>query len=361
MNALTLQIGGYRKLVVAWMICLAVLPAIENKMAAQDTHFSQFYMSPLTENPAMAGAVYDMQALMNYRTQWSSVATPFKTMAASYDMRLTKKKKSSGFWAVGVNFYNDNAGDLQMTTTQANLNVAYHVRLNDYNTLGGGVMGGFAQRSISAGGIKTGDQYNGMSYDASLPTGENLTNASFSYMDLGGGVVWTYNNTAGAIKVTDNHDLKITLGASVFHPQEPSYSFYNDGEKLYMKFVFHGNALLSIPNTNVAFVPGFMYTRQGPAQEIYAGSLIRYKLKQDSKYTGFQKGAAFSMGAYYRAGDGIAAAMLMEYANYAIGVSYDINTSGLQTASNARGGMEITLRFVNPNPFLYQNSAQSRF
>jgi hypothetical protein len=51
----------------------------------------------------------------------------------------------------------------------------------------------------------------------------------------------------------------------------------------------------------------------------------------------------------------------MEYANYAIGFSYDINTSGLQTASNARGGMEITLRFVNPNPFLYQHGTQSRF
>ncbi|MFI5148437.1 MAG: PorP/SprF family type IX secretion system membrane protein, partial [Bacteroidia bacterium] len=327
----------------------------------QDTHFSQFYMSPLTQNPAMAGAVYDMQALINYRNQWSSIATPFKTMAASYDMRLVKKKNTSGYWAAGINLYNDNAGDLQMTTTQVNLNVAYHVKLNDYNTLGGGLMAGFAQRSISPGGIKTGNQYNGMAYDASLPTGENITAASFSYMDLGGGIVYTYNNTAGAIKVTDNHDLKFQLGVAVFHPQQPGYSFYNDGEKLYMKFVVHGNALLSIPNTNVAFVPGFMYNRQGPAQEIYAGSLIRYKLKQDSKYTGFQKGAAISLGAYYRAGDGVAAAMLMEYANYAFGFSYDINTSGLQTATNARGGMEITLRFVNPNPFLYQHGTQSRF
>ncbi|HXC03151.1 MAG TPA: hypothetical protein VNZ86_00290, partial [Bacteroidia bacterium] len=90
---------------------------------------------------------------------------------------------------------------------------------------------------------------------------------------------------------------------------------------------------------------------QGPSMELLAGSLIRYKLKQDSKYTGRNKGTALSLGAFYRAGDAVAATMLLEYSNYAIGWSYDINGSSLQSASHFRGGTEITLRFVNPNPF----------
>ncbi len=109
----------------------------------QDIHFSQFYMSPLTQNPAMAGANYDMQALVNYKDQWQSVATPYKTMAGSFDMRFNKKNPKKGFLAAGINLYNDRAGDSKMGTMQANLNIAYHVRLNDYNTLGAGLQGGF--------------------------------------------------------------------------------------------------------------------------------------------------------------------------------------------------------------------------
>jgi len=245
-------------------------------LKAQDTHFSQFYMSPLSQNPAMAGAIYDMEALVNYRNQWSSVATPYSTMAASYDMRFYKKKPKKGFWAGGINFYNDKAGDLQISTTQVNLTAAYHVKLNDYNTLGAGLQGGYAWRSMNPGAIKAGDQYNTstMSYDPSLPTGETFANQAISYPDCGAGIVWAYNNTKGAIKVTDNHELKINIGASIFHANQPAYSFYNDGEKLYMKYVVHGNALITIPNTNVGLVPGFMYYRQGPAQEIYVGTLV---------------------------------------------------------------------------------------
>jgi type IX secretion system PorP/SprF family membrane protein len=317
---------------------------------SQDTHFSQFYMSPLTLNPAMAGAQYDMQGYLNYRNQWSSVTTPYRTMAASYDMRFHKKKNQKGFWAGGMNLFSDKAGDTQLHTFQINLNGAYHVRLNDFNTLGAGVQLGFAQRSIGTA-FSTGSQFNGTSFDSNLPTQETVGNAAVSYLDAGIGAVWAYNNNSGAIKVTDNHDYKFTFGAALFHPNEPSISFYHDGEKLSMKFVLHGSALLSIPNTNVAFVPSFFYAVQGPSAELYAGSLIRYKLKQDSKYTGRNKGTALSLGAFYRSGDAIAATVLLEYSNYAIGWSYDINSSSLQSASHYRGGSEITIRFVNPNPF----------
>jgi hypothetical protein len=119
----------------------------------------------------------------------------------------------------------------------------------------------------------------------------------------------------------------------------------------------HGDAVLSFPGTSLALVPGFMITRQGNVQEIVAGSMLRYKLRQESKFTGFEKGAAISLGGYYRVGDGIATTMLLEYANYAIGFSYDLNTSGLKTASMIRGGMEVTLRFVTPNPFLKNSSS----
>lgn len=319
---------------------------------AQDIHFSQFYMSPLNQNPAMAGANYDMQIILNYKDQWRSVATPYKTMAASFDIRLNKQKPKKGFLAAGLNLFNDKAGDSKMGTMQANLNLAYHLRLGEYSTIGAGLMGGFVQRSISYSDLEWGNQYDGTKYNATLATGETQGSSAFTLIDAGAGLVWTYNNTAGSIKVDDNHDLKANVGVAVFHPHQPTYSYAKmSTEKLYAKIVVHGNAVISVPGKNLGFIPGFMYYKQGPAQEIYAGSLLRYKLQQNSKYTGIKKGAAVSLGAFYRAKDAVVAAFLLEYSNYALGVSYDLNTSKLKTVSTGRGGIEITLRFVTPSPF----------
>ena len=319
---------------------------------AQDIHFSQIYMSPLTLNPALAGAVFEKQALINYKDQWSSITTPYKTLAASYDMRFNKKKEKKGFWAGGINFFSDKAGDNKLATLQANITAAYHVRLNEYSTLGAGVQGGFGQKSLSDGASQWGNQYDGYAYNSALPTGEIPNKTFFTYPDLSAGIVWNYYNTSGSIQVSDNHDLKANAGLSVFHVTQPKDSYYNNVEKLFMKYVFHASALVSIPNSRIALVPSFMYCIQGPSKELIVGSLIRYKIKQDSKYTGSNKGSAISIGALSRAKDAMTVSMLLEFSNYALGMSYDLTTSKLISASKGRGGVELTLRFVFPNPFV---------
>lgn len=322
---------------------------------AQDIHFSQFYMSPLTQNPAMSGVAYDLEAMLHYKDQWKAVGSPYRTIAASVDMRLGRKKQK-GFWATGINFYTDKAGDSKLVTTQANLSAAYHIVTGKFTTLGVGVQGGYAQRSISSSVFQWGEQYDGSAYNSSLPTGEQVALNKISFADMGAGLVWNFNNS-GTKEVTDNHDLKATIGFGLFHPHQPSYSFYGSSEKLYMKYVLHGNGIISIKNTNIAFAPGFMYYRQGPTQEIYLGSLVRFRLNQDSKYTGYQNGSSFSLGAYYRNQDAVVISTLFEYSQYAIGLSYDVNTSKLKTASEMKGGLEITLRFISPELFSSKSSA----
>jgi hypothetical protein len=49
---------------------------------AQDLHFSQFFNSPLTTNPANTGFIPDADFRLgaNYRNQWSTIMTvPYKT------------------------------------------------------------------------------------------------------------------------------------------------------------------------------------------------------------------------------------------------------------------------------------------
>ncbi|MFH1004633.1 MAG: PorP/SprF family type IX secretion system membrane protein [Bacteroidota bacterium] len=324
------------------------------KVQSQDIHFSQFWMAPLLQNPALAGANYDLRAIVNYKNQWNTVASPYKTVNLSFDMKLNKKDAKKGFCAAGLNIFNDKAGDANMNTTQGNLSFGYHVILNDNSTLGGGLMAGLAQRSINYSNLQWANQYDGTKYNATLPSKEPEGNNNFSFTDFGGGILWTYNK--GEEYMTENNQIKATAGIAVFHPHQPKYSFYNTpDEKIYMKTIVHANVLYGIKNTNFSLVPGFMFYKQGTANELFAGSMIRYTLQEQSKYTGYLKGAALSWGAYYRNKDAVVAIMMLEFSQYAIGVSYDVNVSGLKSASKGNGGIEISLRFVNPNPFLYKN------
>jgi type IX secretion system PorP/SprF family membrane protein len=325
---------------------------IANAVEAQDIHFSQFYMNPLQQNPAMAGAVYGVEANINYKDQWRAVGAPYKTFALGYHMRYEKKRSQNGFLAFGASFFADKAGDSKMGTGQGNLVLAYHVKANSYNRFGAGIQAGYFQRTIDYSNLQWATQFDGSAYNSSLPAGISPGQSSFTRMDVGAGLSWVYNNTGGDIKVTDNHDLNFNLGFSVNHLNRPKFSFLGTDERLPMRFVVHGNGVISLGESKMALVPGFMYYRQGPAQEIYVGTLFRYLISQDSKFTGFKNGAALYWGAYLRTRDAVTAKFILEYAGWGFGVSYDVNISSLKVASNTRGGLELSLRFAAPNPFM---------
>lgn len=313
---------------------------------AQDMHFSQFVLAPLFLNPANAGAENKIRAILNYREQWKSVASPYKTVGLSYDMRIHESK--SGFFAGGVTFYSDKAGDAKMGVAQGNMNLAYHLRVQEGMHLGVGIMAGFAQRSVSLNGLEWGNQYDGSNYNATLANGEPAgSNFSNSFMDAGAGVTWSY--VKGEKYMTGNDQLAIVAGFSVLHPHQPNYSFYkNADELLYRRYVAHANAVIGISNSRLSIAPAFLFSLQGGARELLFGSNFKYRLSEASKYTGFVSASSLSFGCFYRNKDAVILTSMFTYANYSIGFSYDINVSDLKPTSNGKGGFEISLRFIAP-------------
>lgn len=318
---------------------------------AQDVHFTQYGMQPLLQSPAMAGIGHDMRGVLQYRNQWASVTTPFTTTAFSYDMQLKQKRGKSGFLACGINFFNDKAGDSKLKSSQGGLSVAYHIKTGQNSTIGAGLLGGFGQRSIDPSGLQWGEQYDGTGYNAQLPTGESLTAQSFTFVDLGLGGVWHYNDASGDRDVVAGQSTQATLGFGYFHVTRPTYTFLGADEQLYAKLVLHGTGRVPLGTGNMALVPGFQYSKQGASSEFLASAMFRYVLSPTSKVTGINKGSALSIGPVLRAKDAVAIAALLEFGQMAVGLSYDLNTSDLSKASNGNGAFELTVRFVNPNPF----------
>ncbi|MCX6182313.1 MAG: PorP/SprF family type IX secretion system membrane protein [Bacteroidetes bacterium] len=329
---------------VLWFLC-------SFSVVAQDQHFSQFSTAPLMQNPALAGAVYDMQANINYKNQWGTVAQPFSTSSASFDMKLNNRKKSKSYWATGVNLFNDDAGSSKLRIDAINFTLAYHVKLNANNVLGGGLQGGFAQRRINYGNFQWGSQYNGTYYDPNLPSNEIDGLPSKIYVDCALGINWTYSNRAFTAKVIGNNYKKFNVGLSVFHVNRPDVSFTQLADPMYMKIVLHGQGLFSLGNSNMAVAPGFTFYNQGSSLEFFYGALMRYGLNQSSRYTGFVKGSAFSVGLFHRLADAFVAVFQYEFSDYRFGLSYDVNHSDLRTATRGLGGFEISASYMLANTY----------
>jgi type IX secretion system PorP/SprF family membrane protein len=291
------------------LVATAIL-GIKN-VHGQDVHFSQMEFSPLTLNPALAGANSPMQGIVNYRSQWKSVATPYKTLAASFDARLNEKKRDKkGIIAAGLNFFNDQSGDLKVVSNNVNINVAYHLMLNRNSTLGLGIYTGFGQRSINPNAGRWGSQYNGTSYDPTINVNiaDALGSSSFTYLDAGTGLLYTYKRNQGYM--TQNNQFLFTYGMALYHVNRPNYSLISiESEKLFMRWSAFANADIGIPNTKGSILPGVYFQRQNTSMEILFGTYFKYILQDGSRYTMRKKPAAMYLGLFNRFRDAMVAIM----------------------------------------------------
>src|SRR6187399_1622165 len=92
-----------------------------SRLYAQDLHFSQFFNSPLTTNPANTGFIPDADYRIgaHYRNQWSAVMTvPYKTISAFADAQFFRDRLENGWMGFGLVLLNDEAGRGGMTSTK---------------------------------------------------------------------------------------------------------------------------------------------------------------------------------------------------------------------------------------------------
>ena len=95
---------------------------------AQDIHFSQYSEAPVNVNPALVGSSYDTRAIVNYRSQWGSVAKAYQTYGITVEQTLKRLKLKKKFVSLGFNMYSDKAGDAKIGTLTPNLALAFHTK-----------------------------------------------------------------------------------------------------------------------------------------------------------------------------------------------------------------------------------------
>jgi len=322
------------------LVCSSVL--FWGSTNAQDMHFSQYLTSPLNLNPALTGVMNeDIRIASNFRSQWKSVsAEPYRTISAAVDGTLPPKRKTNDFFGIGLVVNSDKAGASQLSINQANLALSYSKLLvpGSGGMLSIGFQAGAGQRSMSYDALTWDKQYNGVRYDPALPSGESPIGSSLTYLDLSFGLNWSQ---------TMGKNFRLSTGASLWHVNRPSISLSKVAkDPLYMKVGFNAVGQYTLPSRpGTSIMPSIVYFQQGTQRLLNVGAAWRYRLVEQSRYTGWVSETALVAGIYYRLKDAAFVNLRIDYMDFSFGVNYDFNVSTLQVASSSRGGMEFCLMY----------------
>jgi type IX secretion system PorP/SprF family membrane protein len=300
--------------------------------AAQDLHFSQFFNSPLSTNPANTGFIPDADYRIggNYRNQWSSVmAQPYKTMSLFADAQVFRNRLENGWLGLGAVILSDVAGSGSLRSTKIYGSLAYHQMLGNSSLLSAGFNAGWANKRIDVSRLKFPDQFDGKFFDNTLPTSVVLNTNNVSYLDVQVGLNYAYFPT---------ENVYINGGYSVHHVNRPKETFFNDNTnngRIPMRHIGFINAILKM-NDRVIINPNVYYTNQAKGSELIFGLNANYNLSEFG-----EKQLLF--GAYYRLGDAIVPMIGVELNNVRFTFSYDVTMSSLNKFNGSRGASELSI------------------
>jgi type IX secretion system PorP/SprF family membrane protein len=322
-----------RKIGIIFLLIINVLIT-----SAQDIHFSQFNAAPLNLNPANTGLFDgDYRFILNHRNQWSAVTLPFNTYSASFDMVLPTdqwkiKHLPTGIWGAGIVFNTDKSGDGQLNLIEAKVSLSYTQKIKKDSTmfLTFAIQPGISSKSINYNNLQFDQQWNGDAFDPNLPSGEAFQRNSITYSDFNMGIRWHY-------KLKQRNS--ITAGLSYDHFGTPMETFLtNFNSQLSPKIAFHANGQF-MASDNIDLLPSWLYEKQNTFSEAIIGMNAKYIIDPEENTN-------FYLGLFVRFDDAFIPMVSMDYANFTLGISYDINTSGLKPASNSQGGLEISLCYI---------------
>ena len=321
-----------KKILSTLTVCVAMI----SLATAQDPNFSQFFASPLTLNPALTGkfdGVYRVAG--NFRDQWPTINSAFVTKTGSIDFGILKNRLTDiDQLGVGILAMTDRAGDGVLVTNSAGLSLAYHKGLdeNGYHQIGAGFQGTYTNKRLDITKVVFEDELTPLGFVPGT-TGEIFTNKQInvSYVDVNAGVLYSG---------TTNGYNNFYFGASMYHINRPKESFQGGDYLLAPRTTLQAGGKIPVGSYHGLHIAA-NHSIQAKAHNTTVGGAFSYNVNNTD-----ENPTNVYIGAWYRFKDAAIPYIGLEFNGLHIGASYDANTSTLKTASNLRGGMEISMIYI---------------
>jgi type IX secretion system PorP/SprF family membrane protein len=318
----------YLLLVLIFLGCIT-------KSYGQDPHFSQFFASPLTLSPAFTGKFDgDLRVAGNYRNQWPAFNRAFNTTTLAVDFPILRNSiASNDTWGVGVMGFSDQSANSTVKFNYLTVSTAFHKGLDEdgYQQIGAGFQATYSNMMINIDKLSFEDQLTPRGFTGTTTEQFNNTTLKTNYFDLNAGVLYT-GSTAD--------DNNFYAGVSMYHINRPKQHFTGALYLLNPRTTFHGGGYFPSGQGSTIHLSG-LYSMQAGAAEALVGGAWQYTISEAT-----EKPTSIYLGSWYRLGDALIPYVGLEFSDFRLGASYDVNMSSLKTASEARGGIEISLIYI---------------
>lgn len=283
--------------ILSFLINLSLLTS------AQDPHFSQFFASPLTLNPAFTGK-FDgtLRVAGNYRNQWPAFNNVYTTSTLSVDFDILKNKLPDyDTWGVGIIALTDKAGSGVLTNNYLGLSTSYHKALDEdgFKQIGLGFQGTYGQKRLDKNKLLFEDQLTPFGFTG--VTQETFDNdfLNINYLDVNAGLLFSTSTDE-----TNN----FYLGASMYHINRPRQSFQGANWNIATRTTVSAGGFFPVTDI-LTLHTSAIYQYQSKATEAVVGGALAASLDDLS-----ENPANVYAGLWYRVGDAIIPYIGLEFA-----------------------------------------------
>lgn len=308
---------------------------------AQGIHFSQYYNTPALMNPANAALMpdHDYRVGAIFRNQWSSVPVPYNTFSAFADFKVFRQEteKNDNWLGVGAAFYNDRAGDGNLSLTRIEGFAAYHISLGYSSMLSVGLSGGYVQRSVNYNNLTFDAQWDGLTFNRGIGNSEQAGIVKTNFMTVAAGVNYAY---------FPNDNVYLKVGGGVANINQPNETFYNGmTNKLGMRPIANADVIFKAGSRWI-INPSVYYTTQRAAMELLYGAQFRVAVTGQE-----QTNVQLILGGYNRLNESLIGTFGVQWGSVQAMMSYDATISSMAQYNNGYGAMEISIIYMG----LYDN------
>lgn len=314
---------------------LSIFLSISFFVNAQDPHFSQFFSSPLTLNPAFTGK-FDgtVRVAGNYRNQWPAFSNVYTTSTLSVDFDILKDKLPDyDRWGIGIIALTDKAGGGVLTSNYVGLSTSYQKALDEdgFKQIGIGFQGSYGQKRLDDSKLYFEDQLTPYGFTGVTREVFSTENLNVNYFDVNAGLLFSAS--------TDESN-NFYIGASMYHINRPHQSFLGASWNIAPRTTVSAGGYFPVSDI-LTLHTSAIFQYQANATETVIGGALAAPI--DSKS---EDPSNVYAGLWYRLGDALIPYIGLEFSGMRLGFSYDVNVSSLEAASQSRGGMEISLIYV---------------
>lgn len=312
-----------------------VLMPLMSKLKAQDPHFSQFFASPLTLNPAFTGKFDgNLRVAGNYRNQWPTINKAFDTKTVAVDFPIMKSHiDPNDTWGLGIMGYTDKSAGGAVNFNYLSISTAFHKGLDEegYNQIGAAFQGTYSNMNINTQNLKFGDQLTPFGFTGTTTEIFDNTTLANSYFDLNAGLLFN-----GSSNDRNNY----YVGVSIYHINRPKQQFTGTFFTLNPRTTFHAGGYFPAGYNSTVHL-SMLHSSQAGAKETVIGGAMQFTVADNG-----DKPTSLYAGSWLRMNDAIIPYVGLEFGNYRLGVSYDATISNLKAAAQSRGGFELSLIYI---------------